>query len=180
MHKLYGAAIVLLVCLASRDGLAEVIYAADEGFYIEISREVTASPESSYEQFVRVGEWWNSEHTWFGDARNLSIDPVAGGCFCERSGDRSALHMLVSYVSPGKEMHMLGGLGPLQGLALHGAMVWKFEPLDTGGTRIVHRYRVMGYYPEGLRQLATVVDQVQTDQVARLQTRLNGVVAASQ
>jgi len=93
---------------------------------------------------------------------------AAGGCFCEVDGEKSALHMIVSYVDPGKEMRMLGGLGPLAGLALHGAMSWRFEPLGSGGTRIIHTYRVAGYLPDGLDSLAPVVDAVQTNQVARL------------
>lgn len=178
-HRLSAAAIGTVLSLAAGHGLAEVKDAAADGFFLEVSREVSASPAATYEQFIRVGEWWNSEHTWFGDAANLSIDPQAGGCFCERDGKRSALHMLVSYVAPGEAMHMTGGLGPLQGLGLYGAMQWQFEPLENGGTRILHRYRVTGYYPGGLQQLAPVVDQVQTDQVTRLQARLNGPVAAA-
>lgn len=160
---------LVLACPASE---AEVQYATDAGFYLEVSRDVSASPEDAYAQFLRIGEWWNSDHTWFGDARNLSIDAEAGGCFCEREGDKSALHMLVTFVDPGKAVHLVGGLGPLQGLALHGAMVWQFEPLPDGGTRINHSYRVIGYYPQGLDGLARVVDQVQTGQLERLQAKL--------
>ncbi len=169
-----ASVVPFLVLLAfTGQSLAEVRYATDNGFFLEVTRDVTASPEASYAQFVRVGEWWNSDHTWFGDAANLSISPEAGGCFCEKAGDRSAFHMLVTYVDPGKAMHLVGGLGPLQGLGLHGAMAWKFEGLDDGGTRIVHSYRVTGYYPEGLQDLAKVVDQVQTGQVEALQARLS-------
>ena len=178
MHR-YSRITQLLVLLTfSGASLAEVRYAADNGFFLEVTREVAASPAMSYAQFIRVGEWWDSDHTWFGDAARLSLAEEAGGCFCERAGDRSAFHMLVTYVDPGKAMHLVGGLGPLQGLGLHGAMAWKFEELDDGGTRIVHSYRVTGYYPEGLQNLAKVVDQVQTGQVDALQARLNRGAAA--
>jgi hypothetical protein len=150
----------------------EVLESGENGFYLEVTEEVVAGPQETYAQFIRVAEWWNPDHTWFGDAENLIIEPVAGGCFCERAGDRSALHMVVSYVNPGDQVNMLGGLGPLQGMGLQGVMVWRFEALPSGGTRILHTYRVTGQAPGGTEKLARVVDQVQTQQVGRLQSRL--------
>ena len=162
----------LLLVAPVGGAMAEVIDAADAGFHLEISREVAVTPAQAYAQFLRVHEWWDADHTWFGSAENLSIDPRAGGCFCERSGGREVLHMTVSYVDPGVELRMLGGLGPLQGMGLHGAMAWKFEAVDKGGTRIVHSYRVAGYASGGLRDLAAIVDRVQTGQVEGLRARL--------
>ncbi len=172
MKKLTEVILANVILLVSAQAHGEVVYATAGGFSLEVSRDVSVEPGDAYARFLRVGEWWNGAHTWFGDARNMSIDPQAGGCFCEREGDKSAFHMLVTYVDPGKAMHMVGGLGPLQGLGLHGAMQWQFEANDAGGTTIIHRYRVTGYYPDGLEALATVVDQVQTDQVNRLQARI--------
>ena len=167
-------AATVLVALGPVHGtLAEVLEAKDDTFYLEVVREVGATPAQAYDQFIRIGEWWNASHTWFGDSGNLSIEPVAGGCFCERSGERSAMHMRVSFVEPGARMHLLGGLGPLQGMGLQGAMVWSFEPTDSGGTRIMHSYRVTGHASAGLRELAPIVDRVQTDQVDRLQSKLS-------
>lgn len=164
--------IILLASVLSSPAGAEVTHAADGGFSLRIEAEVPASPAAVWTQFVAVGEWWDADHSWFGKSENFSLEPAAGGCFCEREGDRSALHMLVSWVDPGRELRMIGGLGPLQGLALHGAMSWRFEPLDTGGTRIVHTYRVMGYLEDGLGGLAPVVDRVQSLQVSRLVEKL--------
>ena len=76
--------------------------------------------------------------------------------------------MVVSYVEPNKEVRMLGGLGPLQMMAVNGAMSWSFKDLENGKTLITHRYIVTGYYDEGLDKLAPVVDAVQTGQVKRL------------
>ncbi len=151
----------------------EVLDSGHGGFHLKVVVEVDVSPNKAYGQFLRVGEWWNADHTWFGDAKNLYIEPVAGGCFCETSGDRSVLHMLVSFVEPGKSIRMLGGLGPLQEMGLQGVLTFQFDPLDDGGTRITHEYRVSGYTKDGLKALAPIVDQVQSDQVSRLKNRLN-------
>lgn len=151
---------------------AEVTYSAPAGFELKIEALVMGTPTTAYNQFLEVGEWWNAEHTWFGRAQGLSIEPEAGGCFCEHSGEKSALHMIVSHVDPGKAVHMVGGLGPLQGLGLHGAMSWTFEAAGEGVTRVTHVYRVTGYHPDGLEPLAPVVDYVQGLQVAGLVRKL--------
>ncbi len=164
-----------LVLLAAFSAVlrAEVVDAGAGGFHLEIRREVSADPAAAWAQFLRVAEWWDGEHSWFGSAANFSLEPRAGGCFCEIDGERQVLHMTVSFVDPGVEMRLLGGLGPLQGMGLHGAMSFRFEPREGGGTTLVHSYRVSGYAKEGLEWLAPVVDSVQTGQLERLQARLN-------
>lgn len=167
--------IALLIIMTMAPGLAwgKVERSADGGFEIRIEAVVSATPETVYAQFLRVGEWWNKDHTWFGKSEGLSIEPRAGGCFCERRDDNTALHMIVSLVKVGREVRMIGGLGPLSGLGLHGAMSWSFEPAEPGMTKITHVYRVTGYYPDGLAGLATVVDSVQSQQVAGLVARFD-------
>ncbi len=152
---------------------AEVLSSADNGFSIKIEAEVNASQEQTYKQFLKVGEWWNQDHTWFGNSKGLSIKAKVGGCFCEKNGNQQALHMTVSYVNPNHEIRMIGGLGPLQTMGLHGGMTWKFEKIDTNKTRIIHTYNVSGYSKDGLKSLAPIVDKVQTIQVNGLVSKLN-------
>ena len=68
----------------------------------------------------------------------MTIEAKAGGCFCEKSEEKEVLHMTVSYVEPNKEIRMVGGLGPLQMLGVHGGMSWKFEAIDANTTKILH------------------------------------------
>ena len=162
----------LLLLALSFNLNADVISSDQNGFIINVERTVMADQKTAYEQFLRVSEWWNAEHTWFGDAGGLSIEPRAGGCFCEKSGGREVLHMSVSYVDPGKEIRMVGGLGPLQMMGVHGGMSWQFEAMGDNQTKIIHRYQVVGFAQGGLASLAPVVDQVQTIQVEGLASRL--------
>lgn len=172
MKKSLLSTLALCALYLAQTAHAEIIYATDAGFHIRVTGEVIADAPESYSQFLHVGEWWSSDHTWFGQSKNLSIEPWMGGCFCEAAEGRSAMHMTVSYVDPGKELRMVGGLGPLSSLGLNGAMSWAFEPLEGGGTRVVHNYRVTGYYPDGLKNLAAMVNKVQTLQVSRLLSKL--------
>lgn len=167
-----AAALVLIPFLTPGAAHADVVDAVDAGFHIRIETRIAATPEQTYRQFVRVQDWWDGDHSWFGDASGFSLEPRAGGCFCEVSGERSVMHMQVSYVDPGKEVRLIGGLGPLQPMGLHGAMSFKFEPDGVGATRVVHEYRVTGYAPDGLTELAKAVDAVQSHQVSRLKARL--------
>src|SRR5678815_1763064 len=63
---------------------AKVVSSSETGFIIENSVVVPTDPNASWRALVEnVGQWWPSDHTWFGSSQNLRIEPRAGGCFCE-------------------------------------------------------------------------------------------------
>lgn len=162
-----------LACLAPWRAQAEVKDASASGFTIENSRVVPVAPEVAFRALVDdVDRWWPKDHTWWGQASTLSIDARAGGCFCERAGAQQALHMLVTFVDPGRTLRLTGGLGPLQGMGLHGALEFRFAAEGEGSTRITLWYRAGGYTPDDLPRLAPVVDRVQGLQLGGLATHL--------
>jgi hypothetical protein len=67
---------------------------------------------------------------------------------------------------------MTGGLGPLQGMGLHGALEFRLSPTESGGTTVTMFYRAGGYTPDDLSAFAPVVDQVQALQLGGLATYL--------
>lgn len=153
---------------------ARVLDRAADGFTLENVETVPVDADTAWRGLVeQVGRWWPADHTWFGDAAALSIDARAGGCFCEIDGARQAAHMQIGYADPGRLLRMLGGLGPLQGMGLHGALDWSFEAVE-GGTRITLRYRVGGYTPDDVGAFANVVDRVQAQQLGALAAFLRG------
>lgn len=159
--------------LAAPAAEARVVDATPTGFTIENSRDVPVAPAAAWQALVRdVDHWWPKDHRWWGAGARLSIDPVAGGCFCERGANGvSAEHLRVVFVEPDKLLRMAGGLGPLQGMGLQGVMEWRLAPVD-GGTRITLFYRAGGYAPEDLAAFARVVDGVQTLQLGSLAAHL--------
>ena len=152
---------------------AELVSVTDTFFHIKITKDVKVAPEIAYKQLLNVGEWWSSDHTWFGDAQNMTIEAKAGGCFCEKSEMGEVMHMMVTGVYPGSQLRLTGGLGPLQELGLHGAMTWKFVANESGGTTITHEYRVNGGGQDNLSGLAEAVNRVQTLQVSLLVNKLS-------
>lgn len=154
---------------------AELGPALQGGFEVRLIRELpTTAPAEAYRVAVRdLGRWWNPDHTYSGKAGNLSLVDRPGGCFCEKLAAGGVQHMQVVYVERGRQLRMLGGLGPLQELAAQGALTWRFAP-SGGGTRMTWTYRVAGLEPAAVGALSRVVDQVITEQADRLARRLAG------
>jgi hypothetical protein len=164
---------LILLLVLPLTAIADVVDSSSNGFTINIEREVKVAPNTAYQQFSQIGEWWIADHTYFGKSANMTLDLKAGGCFCEIEGGKQVLHMTVTFVHPNNEVRMAGGLGPLQMMGISGGMSWKFEALDNGNTKITHRYQVSGSIKGGVGKLATIVDKVQVMQVDSLVKALN-------
>ena len=55
------------------------------GFLVKFEVSVNAPAAKVYDALVgQIGSWWDPEHTYSDDAKNLSIDARPGGCFCEK------------------------------------------------------------------------------------------------
>ncbi|MGH8082419.1 MAG: SRPBCC domain-containing protein [Lysobacter sp.] len=174
------SAVLALAATSAADAAVKDV--AANGFTIENEQTVAVDPATAWKALVEdVDHWWPKDHTWWGAASTLSIDPRAGGCFCEigRDGKQQALHMTVGFVDPGKTLRLLGGLGPLQGMGLNGAMEFRLSPGKDGGTRIVLYYRAGGYTPDDLSKFVPVIDKVQGLQLAGLAEYLRKPRAAA-
>lgn len=138
---------------------AEIVDAGENGFTVRYTATVPVAPARAYAALTEIGKWWHPEHTWSGDAANLSIDAKPQGCFCERLPGGGVRHLTVVYAAPGKLLRLEGGLGPLQGMGVTGIMTWTFRPAEKG-TSIEMQYVVGGYRPGGFKDLAPGVDPV--------------------
>ena len=143
------------------------VQTAPNGFVVRHEATLNAPPAKVYEMLLAVGAWWDPAHTYSGDSRNLSIDARAGGCFCERLADGGVEHMRVVYLAAGKALRMSGGLGPLQGSGLAGAMTWSLAP-SGGGTKLQLTYSVGGFMEGGFEKMAPAVEDMLGHQLARL------------
>jgi hypothetical protein len=75
--------------------------------------------------------------------------------------------MEVVYFAPGKAIRMLGGLGPLQEMGVHGALTIRLRP-DGNKTVILLTYDVSGFFAGGTDKIAPAVDGVLIEQMDRL------------
>lgn len=169
---------------------AEVIQKSDAGFIVRVTGEVAVSPAEAWKAFTMPSLWWSGAHTFSGEAANLTLDPVANGCFCEKmpvpkgapvtQKPGSVMHMRVIYAEPGRAIRLSGALGPLQSEAVNGTMTVTLKPVDGAGgkgTRILWEYVVGGYMRYKTETISVAVDKVLGEQLGGL-TRLVGPLGA--
>jgi len=151
----------------------EVTGSGEAGFVTRDQAFIAAAPAEIWAVLVDPARYWNPQHSWSLDGGNFTLDPVAGGCFCEAlpGGENgpggSVEHMRVLHAAPGRLLRMTGALGPLQSEALAATLTVSLDS-EEGGTRVVWEYVVGGYARFDLGQIAPAVDQVQSEQLARL------------
>lgn len=147
---------------------ADISSSGPGGFVTKSTVMVSATPAAAYQRFLQIGSWWNPEHTYTQDGRNLTLKAEPGGCLCESLKDGGFVeHLRVIFASPGRLLRLQGGLGPLQDLGATGALSVSFEAVDAQ-TRVTLPYAVTGYRADkGLAELAAPVDGVLTEQLQR-------------
>jgi uncharacterized protein YndB with AHSA1/START domain len=165
------ARIVVLAALSAAPAAAELKGVSESGFVVSHVHRVDAPPAAVWAALVQPSRWWSGEHSWSGDAKNFTLEPSAGGCFCERWGSgiggSSVEHARIIYAAPGAQLRMVGALGPLQGEALSGAFTISLKA-DGPSTTITMDYVVGGHARFSLRDVAPAVDQVIGEQARRL------------
>ena len=162
---------------------AEVLFAEDDRFAARQERVVEADRKQVWLALISPSEWWSPDHTWTGDAANLTLTPQAGGCFCETipavdEPDRFTLagsveHMRVVQAYPEEALRMAGALGPLQSEPVTGVMTIALSDTDEGA-RIVLEYFVGGAMRYETADIAQAMDEVlaiQMDKLAALFTK---------
>lgn len=165
-------ALLALPLLFAPIGLgAEVLDSSPAGFTVRSVRTIAAPPEVVWKKLpADIGRWWDPEHTWSGDAANLSLRAEAGSCFCEKlPPDGSVKHMEVVLAWPRKTLRLVGGLGPLQSEAVHGVMSFDFEKVE-GGTKLTMTYTVSGHRKGGVDLFLPPVERVLGEMVERFAT----------
>ena len=150
---------------------AKVDDAAKDGFKLTITRDTSASPDAVFKALVEdFSSWYDASHSYSGKKENLSID-LKKHCMLEKLPDGGYVrHMEVVFYQPSKRiLRMMGGLGPLQGMGVNGAMTFSVDQGDKeNGSRITMSYVVCGYSGQQLDKLAPIVNQV-------LEAQLNGL-----
>jgi uncharacterized protein YndB with AHSA1/START domain len=165
-RRLLGATALLVFAGTSGQSAPQV---TSSGFLVKLETNINASPTKVYEALIQqIGSWWNPVHTYSHDAKNLSIDPRPGGCFCEKLPNGGGVeHLRVVYLVPGEAVRFSGALGPLQASGISGSMTWKLTS-DAANTRIQLSYSVGGFMDGGFEKIAPAVESVLNDQLNRL------------
>ncbi|MEI6643545.1 MAG: SRPBCC domain-containing protein [Novosphingobium sp.] len=163
---------------------ADVVTRSETGFVVRIASEVTASPADAWKAILTPAYWWQGQHTFSGDAANLTLDPQVGGCFCEvlprpegaplTQKPGGVQHMRVLYIEPPRALRLAGALGPLQSEALAATMTITVKPTEKG-SRILFEYVVGGFMRYKVDEIAPAVDRMLTAQLGSLASKLGPV-----
>ena len=165
------SAMLTMLCLLPVTSNAEVATATPTGFLVKRELAVAAPSAKVFTSLTEIGRWWNPEHTFSGDAHNLTIDLKAGGCFCERlANGGSVRHLEVAFYEPGRVLRMTGALGPLQANGLAGSLTLTVREAAPGNSVIAMSYSVGGFTVDGLDKMAGPVDFVLGEQLTRLKS----------
>lgn len=137
--------------------------ASASGFEVVHALEIAAPVDAVWRALAQPGRWWPKAHTWSGDASKLTLELVAGGCFCERWSGGSAAHGRVLMVRERELVRLDAPLGPLQEMGLDGLLTVTLAPAGERTSAVV-TFRVRGDASQQLDKLAPVVDRVVGEQ----------------
>ena len=163
---LIGASSILIS--AGFTAQAEVMAATPDHFTLKLEAQSELSPGEVWTRLIEPSDWWQSDHTYSGDANNLSLDPQAGGLWREDWDGRSVWHGTVLQAHPEKSLVLSAPFGPLQGQAVTSIWTITLAELDSGGTQITFDHVTNGTAASGLDGLAPAVDFVKSEALKSL------------
>lgn len=162
LKSLLAAAVLAFVATPAA---AEVIERSADHFVLRYETGLETTPEDIYGAVGEVGQWWDSAHTYSGDARNLSLPLEVGACFCEKLADGTIFeHGRVTAADPETGVLLDAPLGPLKGKTTRADLSIGWSGANAGWT-LVMTYVVRG---PGVGAWADGVDAVMQVQYSRL------------
>ncbi|HWQ86028.1 hypothetical protein [Brevundimonas sp.] len=163
MSRLPGLAAAL--ALFATPAAAEVVERSADHFVLRFELGLETTPEDIYGAVGDIGRWWDSAHTYSGDAANMTLPLEVGACFCEALADGKTFeHGRVVQADPGTGVLLEAPLGPLRGRAT--VAQWSIGWSGGGrGYALILTYVVRG---AGLGAMADPVNGMMSVQFARL------------
>jgi len=167
---------------------AEVFETRADGFIVRYEVTVPEPKLAVWLALTKPGDWWSSEHSWSGNAKNMTLTPQGGGCWCERvpgegkdaaEFEGSARHGTVLMSAPLRLLRLESNLGPLQSEPARGILTYALKDAPDGGTVIQLEYNVGGSMRYKPAEISKAVDRVLGEQMKLLAAHLGGKVSAA-
>lgn len=146
---------------------AEIIESSPRHYVLRHEAASSRSPEALWQRLIEPASWWHPDHTYSGDAANLSLDLRAGGLWLEEWAGGSVAHGEVLLVQKGEVLRMAAPFGPLQGAGAYTVWTITITAAD-GGSVVVFDEISTGPASANLAELAGAVDYVKTEAISRL------------
>jgi len=144
------------------------ITSSSAGHYV-LHHEASSSRTAAelWQRLVRPESWWSPDHTYSGDASNLSFNAVAGGEWREDWDGGSVIHGRVIFVRDGSMLRLEAPFGPLQAAGAYTIWTITVEPTESG-SRVTFDESAIAPADAALDSLAQAVDQVKSEAIRRL------------
>ena len=167
MRVAIAAALSSAAVLLSGGAQAELKASAPDALVIQVRAEVLLDRDDAWARLLDVSSWWKSSHTYSGNADNLKIDAVAGGCWCELWSGGEVEHGRVVAVMPKEMIRFDAPLGPLQEMGVSTALTFTLSAgSKPNTTSVIVDFKVSGSSLSKLDKLGAVIDGVISEQVA--------------
>lgn len=125
-----AAAVFALATPAS----AEVVQRTADSFTLRYQVGAEIDPADIPGTMADVGRWWDSAHTYSGDAANITVDLTPGGCWCEKLADGTDFeHARVVSVNA-DSLVFDAPFGPLKGRTTRAVLTVSWPPANAGWT----------------------------------------------
>lgn len=162
--------IVATLLLSQNLVIAEVVASSDTHYVLRHKQESVLPAEDLWQRLIKPESWWHPDHTYSGDAKNLSLELGAGGLWREDWSEGSVVHGRVMLVQSGKVLRMEAPFGPLQGVGAYVVWTITVKP-DEGGSVVVFEETAIGPQGTGLDKLAPAVNGVKSQALQRLTSK---------
>lgn len=139
------AVLAAIVAFAASGPTQAAVVERGEGWVrMKTIQQIAAPPAKVYAAIGEIGRWWDSDHTYSGDAANMTMPLQPGACWCEALPGGGVRHGVVELAWPEQGMIRIdAALGPLQDEGVRGALFFHLKPKD-GGTEVTITYNVGG------------------------------------
>ncbi|MEO1078105.1 MAG: SRPBCC domain-containing protein [Pseudomonadota bacterium] len=138
---------------------AEVISASANHFALRHEGITSLSVEETWQRLINPASWWDSSHSYSGDAANISLELEVGGLWREDWDGGSVAHGTVLFIDEGKALRLEAPFGPLQGMGAYVIWTITLEPAEEG-TRVVFEESAVGPPVTDYGEMAKAVDFV--------------------
>ncbi|MGV6819465.1 MAG: SRPBCC family protein [Parvularcula sp.] len=148
---------------------AEVISATPSHFTLKMEAVAEAPPEQVWAKLIHPARWWSSDHTYSGDAENLTLELRPGGLWREDWAGHGVEHGRVLFFEENEGLRLEAPFGPLQAMAVQAVWSITLTPEDDGQrTRVTFEFVCNGSDQSRLDEVAPAVDYVKTQALAAL------------
>ena len=165
--RMKTAVFAMATAAMANPAAADIVTSGADHYILKHEAVSSSPPDAVWARLIEPASWWSGDHTYSGDANNLSLDPRAGGHWRETFAGGSVLHGTVIYVDEGETLRLNAPFGPLQEMGV--SVVWTISIAPEGdGTKVTFTEKATGASKSSLDKIAPAVDAVKRQAIENL------------